>query len=332
MFNIQQPIEIESCLEQIFQKSLRDQQLEELINDSIQAFKIFLHNYELAQRNIKIIVFGSILNGFETKQSDIDFTITTNSYIPEVKALQYWTQQLEKQTRFKVEKSILNSRVPVIKLLDQQNLIYIDLCYNNLLGAINTRLLKAYSQLDEKVKKGWCFVKNMGKRGKDYIKFSFFIIFNYNTLVTFLTNKLWSAQFIGLGIQSQQYRFRNENIITIKTFFVYEGQTYEKLQLQFQQRISLISLQSLLQEFFYYYSQNGQGFNQDYKISINLKEKKDPGVQYSMSDPFDPLHDPLKKINKLFKNNKAFDNALLFLKTKQDTEYLFKNENQLSNY
>lgn len=38
-----------------------------------------------------------------------------------------------------------------------------------------------------------------------------------------------------------------------------------------------------------------------------------------MSDPFDPLHDPLKKINKLFKNNKAFDNALLFLKTKLDT-------------
>lgn len=45
-----------------------------------------------------------------------------------------------------------------------------------------------------------------------------------------------------------------------------------------------------------------------------------------MSDPFDPLHDPLKKINRQFKNNKAFDNAIKFLKSDTDAEYLFQDE------
>ncbi|CAD8188977.1 unnamed protein product [Paramecium octaurelia] len=341
MFQPEKPIEIEKCLELIFRNSLGDQAQEDLIKDTTQAFLQFLHENELAQRNTKIIMFGSLLNGFKTKQSDIDFSITTNSYISEKTALSYWTTQLGYQTRFKLDQSFLKSRVPVIKILDQQNLIHIDLCYNNLLGAINTRLLKAYSQLDCKVQKGGALLKIWARGAKIVTNFLFssysiiilwlhFLQANYD--LPNLQNQNYNCNNIDSDLTLKRTLYENENIIKIKSFFVYEGETYEKLKFQFQAKISQISLQTLLQEFFGYYSQNGQGFNQPYKISINLKELKDQGMQYSMSDPFDPLHDPLKKINKAFRNNRAFDNAKQFMKTAQEIEFLFQDERQLLHY
>ncbi|CAK92619.1 unnamed protein product (macronuclear) [Paramecium tetraurelia] len=341
MFHPEKPKEIERCLELIYQNSLGDQAQEDLINDTTQAFKKFLHQNELAQRKTIILMFGSLYNGFKTKKSDVDISITTNSYIPEVTALSYWIAQLGYQTRFKLDQSFLKSRVPVIKILDQQNLVHIDLCYNNLLGAINTRLLKAYSLLNLKVKQGGVLLKVWAKGAKIVTNVLFS---SYSIIILWL--HFLQANYGLPNLQNQKYNFKNidsdltikrtlydkENVTKIKTFFVYEGETYEKLKLEFQAKISQVSLQTLLQEFFCYYSQNGQGFNQPYKISINLKELKDQGLLYSMSDPFDPLHDPLKKINKAFKNNRVFDNATQFMKTQQETQFLFQDLNQQLHY
>lgn len=37
-----------------------------------------------------------------------------------------------------------------------------------------------------------------------------------------------------------------------------------------------------------------------------------------MCDPFDSYHDPLKKLNKFFKRENVFDNALNFFSTEVD--------------
>ncbi|CAD8109171.1 unnamed protein product [Paramecium sonneborni] len=341
MFQFQEPFEIEACFEQIYQNSLGDQFSQELINDTIISFQEFLNQNELVDRNTKVLLFGSILNGFSTKKSDIDFTITTNSYISEIKVLEYWISQLKYQTRFQIQQNLLHARTPVIKILDSQNLIFIDLCYNNLLGAINTRLLKAYSQLDEKVKKGGILLKMWGKGAKIINNFLFS---SYSIIILWL--HFLQAKYQLPNLQDQKYNinkiesdliikrqlYQDENVITIRTFFLHEDEVYEKVKYEFQKRISQISLKTLFEEFFTYYSQDGYGFNQPYKISINQKELKNQNIKYSMCDPFDPLHDPLLKINNAFKNNKAFSNAVFFLQNKWNVEYLFKEENEQLHY
>lgn len=89
------------------------------------------------------------------KSSDIDFTILTNSYVKEDKALECVSAALSivlPKNRYKIT-FVNNARIPVIKVVDNKKKHFdFDICINNVLGLINTHLLKAYSRLHPKVK------------------------------------------------------------------------------------------------------------------------------------------------------------------------------------
>lgn len=61
------------------------------------------------------LYFGSWLNGFGTKTSDVDFSIMTNSYVDENMAIKILNGAIDskKSSRFK-KTLMLTARVPVI--------------------------------------------------------------------------------------------------------------------------------------------------------------------------------------------------------------------------
>lgn len=99
------------------------------------------------------MIFGSFTNGFGSKNSDVDFTCLSNTYVDEKIALKYIEQEIKSvdQKKFKVNELVEFARIAVMKLKDTTRNVDIDVCFNNILGVINSKLLYAYSQLDPKV-------------------------------------------------------------------------------------------------------------------------------------------------------------------------------------
>lgn len=118
--------------------------------------------------------FGSAVNGFGTRNSDIDVTIyevdqesDAQSVLEELlKAFQnsgHWVTG----TRFSVIEAILSARVPILKLAyhdDCSGRQEVDLSVNNRAPLLNTRLLFNYSSMNERVRQLVVLVKLWAKK------------------------------------------------------------------------------------------------------------------------------------------------------------------------
>lgn len=71
-----------------------------------------------------------------------------------------------KKFRFQIVQFVSHARIPVIKIKDVIENVDYDLCCNNILGVINTKLLKQYSMIHEKVQKIGILLKIWGKNVK----------------------------------------------------------------------------------------------------------------------------------------------------------------------
>ncbi|CAD8187294.1 unnamed protein product [Paramecium octaurelia] len=311
-------------LEILKQNEMTDDKKKKFQN-SLKSLVHFLKqlDYDPFNAEIKYCIFGSQLNGFGTKESDVDFTFLTNSYVDERIALKYLRQEIEAvdQNKFKINELVEFARIAVMKIQDQTNKIEIDMCFNNLLGVINTKLLNAYANLNEKVQQGGILLKLWGKKQG---------IINKNCFSSYAILIMWlhflQQKYQMPNLQDKQYKTsksqtttimikrniegKRESSFEVDVFFVYHGdKLYKQLKDQFDKVISQVSLTILLRDFFNYYSDQGEGFTQKYKISINEKQLKEEGEKYSMSDPFDKEHDPIKKIRNNFKDQKLFHQA-----------------------
>eukprot|EP00930_Biecheleria_cincta_P046399 TRINITY_DN3199_c0_g1_i1.p1 TRINITY_DN3199_c0_g1~~TRINITY_DN3199_c0_g1_i1.p1 ORF type:complete len:519 (+),score=102.33 TRINITY_DN3199_c0_g1_i1:118-1674(+) len=123
----------------------------------------------------RISSFGSAANGFATKVSDLDATCheLPRDDGPQDDAEGQQVEQpasvlgellaplLRKHPQFTVGEEILRARVPILKLRFEG--LEVDLSCNNTLPLHNTRLLKAYAGLDERVRQLGIVVKLWAK-------------------------------------------------------------------------------------------------------------------------------------------------------------------------
>lgn len=65
--------------------------------------------------------------------------------------------------RFEIKRTVFTARIPVIIIKDVVENVDYDLCCNNILGVVNTKLLAAYSKLSPKVEMGGVLLKVWGK-------------------------------------------------------------------------------------------------------------------------------------------------------------------------
>lgn len=105
----------------------------------------------------EILTYGSYINGFETKVSDVDLTINTDSYVDERHMLKILHEHLvftginKTQLQLIIKESI---RVPLLKYTGNSSTgkkVDIEITINNKLGYINSFLLKSYASFDPKI-------------------------------------------------------------------------------------------------------------------------------------------------------------------------------------
>ena len=59
--------------------------------------------------------------------------------------------------------ALTRARVPIVKLMDQNTGLSCDICVNNLLAVVNTKLLRDYAQIDRRLRQLAFIVKHWAK-------------------------------------------------------------------------------------------------------------------------------------------------------------------------
>ena len=100
--------------------------------------------------NAKLTSFGSFESGLSLSNGDIDLCLEFDGEPPK-KVLKKIARMLN-EDGMKNVKLITNSKVPIVKFLDAQSLIPVDISVNNNLSVYNTELLRCYCEIDARVK------------------------------------------------------------------------------------------------------------------------------------------------------------------------------------
>jgi hypothetical protein len=103
--------------------------------------------------------FGSFANGFSTVYSDLDVTCCQSGLVPGADAQRlasislgdFMLPQLRAHRSFTIVQEVLGARVPILKLCFE-NSLEVDLSCHNPKPLLNTRLLKAYEQMDPRIR------------------------------------------------------------------------------------------------------------------------------------------------------------------------------------
>lgn len=115
----------------------------------------------------RVELIGSSKNGFGLKDSDVDTCFTLEGFT---------AVDVDAKTMVRKIKNILlsnqdftdvmfiaSSKIPIVKFIDKKTKLRCDISIYNELAAYNTRLLNAYSRIDERVKILGCAMKNFAK-------------------------------------------------------------------------------------------------------------------------------------------------------------------------
>ena len=100
--------------------------------------------------NAKLTSFGSFESGLSLSNGDIDLCLEFDGEPPK-KVMKKIARVLDEDGMNNV-KLITNSKVPIVKFLDAQSMIPVDISVNNNLSVYNTELLRRYCEIDERVK------------------------------------------------------------------------------------------------------------------------------------------------------------------------------------
>mmetsp|Transcript_68345 Transcript_68345/g.163978 ORF Transcript_68345/g.163978 Transcript_68345/m.163978 type:complete len:563 (+) Transcript_68345:146-1834(+) len=133
----------------------------------------------------KLELYGSIANGFGTSCSDLDATciqanagsrrprrrdaspsdsdeVAGREDVPAVKVLEQLRDILMENSRFSDITNVIHAKVPILKVRFDDKLD-VDLSVNNIQATYNTKLLKAYAELDDRVRDIVLLVKHWAK-------------------------------------------------------------------------------------------------------------------------------------------------------------------------
>ena len=113
--------------------------------------------------NPRFIVFGSSLNGFSTRSSDLDITLLVEGEELYQSPLRKVHRRLRKLTNRISDCQFIDAKVPIVMFEDLQMGFEVDISINNNSGIRNTFLLRTYSRLDTRVRPLVIVVKEWAK-------------------------------------------------------------------------------------------------------------------------------------------------------------------------
>ncbi|XP_052141597.1 UTP:RNA uridylyltransferase 1 isoform X3 [Oryza glaberrima] len=114
--------------------------------------------------NAQLHLYGSCANSFGNSHSDVDVCLQIDTAAEEniAELLLALAETLCKDDFDNVE-AITSARVPIVKIADPGSGLSCDICVNNLFAVANTKLLKDYAQIDERLLQLAFIVKHWAK-------------------------------------------------------------------------------------------------------------------------------------------------------------------------
>jgi DNA polymerase sigma len=112
----------------------------------------------------KLFLFGSCSNGFGVRNSDIDICLSVDDEHSSKAELVTKMAAILRSDDMQNVQALTHARVPIVKFTDPDTGINCDICVNNMLAVVNSKLLHDYSQVDPRLRQLAFLVKHWAKQ------------------------------------------------------------------------------------------------------------------------------------------------------------------------
>ncbi|CAN6305470.1 unnamed protein product [Urochloa humidicola] len=113
--------------------------------------------------NSKLYLYGSCANSFGFSNSDIDLCLSIDDMeMSKVDIILKLADILQAGNLQNIQ-PLTRARVPIVKLMDPETGLSCDICVNNLLAVVNTKLLRDYAKIDRRLRQLAFIVKHWAK-------------------------------------------------------------------------------------------------------------------------------------------------------------------------
>ena len=264
--------------------------------------------------------YGSLMNNFLIEDGDIDISIVPKNisieqfsvYLEEIK------NEIIKNKFGKCENLQISTRYSLLRVIDYQTGINVDITIHTMLPMYNTKLIRIYSLFDQRFHIMGIYIKYWIKRNHIYgapEKFlsSYAILL---LIIHFLQSEIEPKILpILQKIENKNINYEYNHNGKIVVTNIYFEDNMEKINNYMKiincNKENNDSVGELILKFFEFYSYK---YNHDYLISISNSEKKSckgEHISYPIEDPFDIEHNPGKSM-KL--NTPQFDTFLNYMR------------------
>ncbi|KAF8740104.1 hypothetical protein HU200_013820 [Digitaria exilis] len=111
----------------------------------------------------KLYLYGSCANSFGFSNSDIDLCLSIDDKEMSKVDIILKLAEILQAGNLKNIQPLTRARVPIVKLMDPETGLSCDICINNLLAVVNTKLLRDYAQIDRRLRQLAFIVKHWAK-------------------------------------------------------------------------------------------------------------------------------------------------------------------------
>ncbi|XP_050386095.1 UTP:RNA uridylyltransferase 1 [Argentina anserina] len=111
----------------------------------------------------RLYIYGSCGNSFGVSRSDIDLCLVIGEEDVNKSEILLRLAELLQSDNLENVQALTRARVPIVKLMDPVTGISCDICINNVLAVVNTKLLRDYANIDARLRQLAFIVKHWAK-------------------------------------------------------------------------------------------------------------------------------------------------------------------------
>ncbi|XP_021904291.1 UTP:RNA uridylyltransferase 1 isoform X2 [Carica papaya] len=111
----------------------------------------------------RLFLYGSCANSFGVSKSDIDVCLAIEDTGTKKSEILLKLADILKSDNLQNVQALTRARVPIVKLMDPVTELSCDICINNILAVVNTKLLRDYAQIDSRLRQLAFIVKHWAK-------------------------------------------------------------------------------------------------------------------------------------------------------------------------
>lgn len=111
----------------------------------------------------RLFIYGSCANSFGVSKSDIDVCLAIEEADMDKSKIIMKLADILQSDNLQNVQALTRARVPIVKLKDPVTGISCDICINNLLAVVNTKLLRDYAHIDSRLRQLAFIIKHWAK-------------------------------------------------------------------------------------------------------------------------------------------------------------------------